>query len=113
MLDVLTVNALSTIMLLMAIEAMYPGKRWSTSFWTTPGTITPNWSGLAGATGMPDQAAFRPGLLPASQPDRTAMGVDAQAYHPQQVLSHFKDFSIAMLNIPARRRAQELARLLR
>ena len=26
--DVLTVNALSTIMLLMAIEAMYPGMRW-------------------------------------------------------------------------------------
>ena len=41
--DVLTVDALSTIMLLMAIEAMYPGMRWSTSSWTMPDTITRNW----------------------------------------------------------------------
>src|SRR4051794_23087204 len=44
--DVLTVDALSTIMLLMAIEAMYPGMRFSTSFSTMLATITPNWCRL-------------------------------------------------------------------
>jgi len=43
MLDVLVVNAASTIMLLMAIEAMYPGKRLSMYFWTTPGIIMRSW----------------------------------------------------------------------
>jgi hypothetical protein len=42
--DVLTVDALSTIMLLMANrgECIRAGG-WFTSFWTTPDTITQNW----------------------------------------------------------------------
>src|SRR5215210_9546167 len=38
---------------------------------------------LAGAAGVPDQAPLHPDLLPASGSDRTALGVDAQAHHPQ------------------------------
>ncbi len=42
--DVLAVDAASTIMLLMAIEAMYPGKRLvHPLLWTMPDTITRNW----------------------------------------------------------------------
>ena len=81
--DVLTVDAVSTIMLLMAIEAMYPGKR------LVP--LVPRQcqipsceigSGMAGAARVPDQTSLHPGLLPAPQPNRTTMGVDAQAHHP-------------------------------
>src|SRR5829696_4721942 len=38
---------------------------------------------LAGEAGLPDQAPLHPNLLPASGSDRTALGVDAQAHHPQ------------------------------
>jgi hypothetical protein len=41
--DVLTVDAVSTIMLLMAIEAMYPGKRLVHLFPDNAHTITRNW----------------------------------------------------------------------
>jgi hypothetical protein len=43
MLEVLVVNAASTVMLLMAIEAMYPGKRLIHVSWTMPGIITRSW----------------------------------------------------------------------
>ena len=43
-------------------------------------------AGMAGSAGVPDQAAFPPGLLPASEPDRAAMGRDAQEHHAQQML---------------------------
>jgi hypothetical protein len=41
MLEVLTVNAASTIALLTAIMFMFPLKRWTTSFSTAPSTIMP------------------------------------------------------------------------
>ena len=43
MIDVDTVNAISTIMLLMAIEGMYPGKRLIHLFLDNAATITPSW----------------------------------------------------------------------
>ena len=39
-------------------------------------------AGLAGAAGSPDQATLHPDLLPAPRPDRTTLGLDAQAHHP-------------------------------
>ena len=62
---------------------------------------------------MPDQASLHPGLLPASQPYRTTMGVDAQAHHPQQVLRQLQGFQHRNADLPARRRAEELGHLLR
>ena len=41
--------------------------------------------GLAIAARLPDQAAFRSGLLPAFEPDRTVMGRHAQSCHAQQI----------------------------
>ena len=97
--DVLTVDALSTILLLTAIEAMYPGMRLIHVFLDNAryhhAKLVQAW--LARPE-LPNQAPLRSGLLSASQPDRTIMGADAQTYHPQQVLRHFKDFSSAMLN---------------
>src|SRR5271169_4219508 len=106
--DVLTVDALSTIMLLMAIEAVDP---------RLPGQCQipsrETGSGVAGAAGSPDQTALHSGLLSAPQPDRTAMGVDAQTYHPQQVLQLLQGLQHRNAELPPRRRAPELAHLLR
>ena len=85
MLEALTVDAASTIMLLTAIEAMYPGKRMIIYFGQCPLSSRQTGAGLAGRAGAPDQAPLHSCLLPPSQPDRTALGVDAQACHPQPV----------------------------
>ena len=112
--DVLTVDALSTIMLLTAIEAMYPGMRFVHVFLDNAryhhAKLVQTW---LGSGGMPDQAAFCPGLLPASQFDRTAMGADAQAYHPQQVLRHLQGVQHRDTDLSPPGRANELAGLLR
>jgi len=84
MLEVATVNAASTIMLLMAIEAMYPSKRMIHLFLDNARYHHAKLvASLAGEAGLPDQAPLHPNLLPASGSDRTALGVDAQAHHPQ------------------------------
>ena len=108
--DVLTVDALSTIMLLMAIEATYPGMRWIHVFLDH---ASETGAAMAGAAGPPDQTALYSGLLSTPQPDRTAMGVDAQTYHPQQVLQLLQGLQQHNAQLPARRRAQKLAHLLR
>ncbi len=53
-------------------------------------------------------AAFCPGLLPASQFDRTAMGPDAPAHQPQQVLRHLQGVQHGDAGFPARGSAQEM-----
>ena len=60
MIEAATVNAISMIMLLRAIEAMYPQC-----------SLPPRQAGagLADATGVPDQAAFHPRVLSASGSD--------------------------------------------
>ena len=112
--DVLTVDALSTILLLTAIEAMYPRHAVDPHL---PGQCQipsrETGAGLAGAAGPPDQAALHPSLLPASQSDRTVMGVDAQTYHPQQMLQLIQGLQQRNAELPARRRAEELGHLLR
>jgi transposase len=70
-------------------------------------------AGMAGEAGVPDQASLHPGLLPASQPNRTAMGLDAQAHYSQQVLRQLQGFQHRNADLPARRRAEELGHLLR
>jgi hypothetical protein len=112
--DVLTVDALSTIMLLMAIEAMYPGMRWIHIFLDKARYHhAKTGANVAGAAGQTDQTALHSGLLSAPQPDRTRMGVDAQTYHPQQVLQLLQGLQHRNAELPPRRRAQELAHLLR
>ena len=112
--DVLTVDAVSTIMLLMAIEAICPGQAAGPPL---PGQCQipsrETGAGMAGEARVPDQASLHPGLLPASQPNRTTMGVDAQAHHPQQVLRQLQGFQHRNADLPARRRAEELGHLLR
>src|SRR4249919_1553498 len=112
--DVLTVDALSTIMLLMAVEAMYPGMRLIHVFLDNAryhhAKLVQAW--LA----RPEcriKLHFIPGLLPTSQSDRTSMGVDAQTHHPQQVLRLVQGLQHRNAELPAQRRAQELAHLLR
>ncbi len=86
MLEALTVDAASTIMLLTAIEAMYPGKRMIHLFLDNARYHhAKRVQALAGRAGAPDQARLHSCLLPPSQPNRTALGVDAQACHPQPV----------------------------
>jgi transposase len=47
-------------------------------------------AGMACATRVPDQAAFHPVLLPASQSDRAVVGPHAQKRHAQQMLRHMR-----------------------
>ena len=85
MLDVLAVNVASTIMLLMAIEAMYPGKRLIHVFLDNTryhhAKLVQQWLTRSGCP-----AALHPAILPASGPNRTTVGIDASALHPQQML---------------------------
>ena len=63
MIEAATVNAISMIMLLRAIEAMYPGKRLIHLF------VDNARYHHAKLTGVPDQAAFHPRVLSASGSD--------------------------------------------
>ncbi len=65
--------------------------------------------GMAGAAGVPDQTPLRSGILPASQPDREIVGIDAQEHHPQQVLRHFQGVQRRDADLLTRGRATELA----
>ena len=47
-------------------------------------------AGMACATRVPDQAAFHPVLLSASQSDRAVVGPHAQKRHAQQMLRHMR-----------------------
>ena len=112
--DVLTVDAVSTIMLLMAIEAMYPGKRLVHLFLDNAryhhAKLVQAW--LA----RPEcriKLHFIPAYCPHLNPYRTTMGVDAQAHHPQQVLRQLQGFQHRNADLPARRSAEELGHLLR
>ena len=91
-------DALSTIILLTAIEARYPGHavrpRLSGQCPLSPRETGP---GLAGETRLPDQAAFRPGLLSASQSNRTTMGLMHRHITHNKCYATFREFSTATL----------------
>ena len=83
MLEVETVDAASTIKLMIALLATYPRKRVIHLFLDNAryhhAKLVQAW---VGATRLPDQAPLHPDVLPAPRPDRTALGFDAQAHHP-------------------------------
>ena len=98
MLEVETVDAASTIMLMMATAGDVSAQAGDPSVsGQRPLPSREAGAGLAGATRLPDQASLHPDVLPASGPDRTAMGLDAQARHPQRVPRDIRDFSDAIL----------------
>ena len=66
---------------------------------------------MAGAARPPHQAAFRPRLLPAFEPDRALMGRHAQEHDAQQVLRDLQRIRRRDARLPARRRAQKMARI--
>src|SRR5215472_13569 len=91
MLEVATVNAVSTIMLLMAIETMYPGKRLIHVFLDNARYHHAKVrAAVAGLARMSHQAAFHSSLLSASRCHRAIVGVDAPACHAQQVLRELR-----------------------
>ena len=112
--DVLTVDAMSTIMLLMAIEAMYPGMRLIHVFLDNAryhhAKLVQAWLAQPGRR---IKLHFIPAYCPHLNPIERLMGVDAQAHHPQQVLQLLQGLQHRDAELPARRRAQELAHLLR
>ena len=87
----------STITLLMAIAATYPRKRMIHLFLDNAryhhAKRVKAWLEQAG---VPDQTTLCSRLLSPSQPDRTAMGADAQD-HPQPMPRTIRRFSDAML----------------
>ena len=77
MIEAETIDAASTIRLLEALEMLYPLLAVIHVFLDNAAIITPGlckigWPSLAA------KAAFHPGLLPAFEPDRAAVGRDAQ-----------------------------------
>jgi transposase len=114
MIEAATVNAISMIMLLRAIEAMYPGKRMIHLFvGQRPLPPRQAGAGVAGATGMPHQAPLHPRLLSAPGFDRTALGLDAQACHPQSMSCDVRRLQSGDPHVPARGGAQKMGYLLR
>ena len=105
--DVLTVDAISTIMLLMAIEARYPGMRFVHVLLDNAryhhAKLVQAWLARPGCR----ISCISSGLLPALQFDRTAMGADAPAYHPQQMLRHLQGVQHRNADLPARGSAQD------
>ena len=111
--DVLTVNALITIMLLMAIEAMYPSMRLIHVFLDNAryhhAKLVQAW------LVRPEcriKLHFVPAYSPHLNPIVSIMGVDAPTHHPQQMLRHVQGFQHRNAELPAQRRAQELAHIL-
>ena len=68
---------------------------------------------MAGTVGMPDPAALHPVILPASGSNRTIVGIDAPALHPQQMLRWVQGFHSCGTDFSAREGAAKLACLLR
>ncbi len=102
MLDVLVVNAASTIMLLMAIELMYPGKRLIHVFLDNARCPSREaGAAMVGAIRLSHPAALHPVILPASRPDRTIVGLDAPALHSQQMLCRVQGFQSCGTNVSA------------
>jgi transposase len=84
MIEVETVDAASTIRLLESIRGVLSdaGSHPCLSRQRTLSSREDS-AGLARSAGATNKAALHPALLPASEPDRAAMGRDAQACHAQ------------------------------
>src|SRR5208282_5389514 len=68
---------------------------------------------MAVAARMPHRAAFPADLLPASEPDRAAVGRDAQERHAQQMLRNMRGVRRSDPGFPARSGSQEVGRIVR
>ena len=113
--DVLTVDAMSTIMVLMAIEAMHPGKRLVHLFLDNAryhhAKLVQAWLARPGCR---IKLHFVPAYCPHSQPDRTTMGAAMHKHTTHnKCYSTFQGLQHCDADLPARRRAEELAHLLR
>lgn len=86
MIEAQTIDAMSTIRLLESLEAPYPSMACIHVFLDNALSSRQSREGMAVAAGMPHQVALPPPLLPASEPDRAAMGRHAQEHHAQQNL---------------------------
>jgi len=97
--DVLTVDALSTIMLLMAIEATYPGMRWIHVFLDNAryhhAKLVQAWLAQPGRR---IKLHFIPAYCPHLNPIERLWGLMHRHTTHNKCYSCFKDFSIAMLN---------------
>ena len=97
--DVLTVDALSTILLLMAIEAMYPGMRWIHVFLDNAryhhAKLVQAWLGQPGRR---IKLHFIPAYCPHLNPIERLWGLMHRHTTHNKCYSSFKDFSSAMLN---------------
>ena len=96
--DVLTVDAVSTIMLLMAIEAMYPGKRLVHLFLDNAryhhAKLVQAWLARPGCR---IKLHFIPAYCPHLNPIERLWGLMHKHTTHNKCYSSFKDFSIAML----------------
>ena len=97
--DVLTVNALSTIMLLMAIEAMYPGMRLIHVFLDNAryhhAKLVQAWLARSDCR---IKLHFVPAYSPHLNPIERLWGLMHRHTTHNKCYATFKDFSIAMLN---------------
>ena len=112
MIEAETIDAMSTIRLLESLELLYPLMACIHVFLDNAryhhAKLVKQW--LA-RPGMSDQAAFPPRLLPASEPDRAAMGRDAQEHHAQQILRHLQRVRRSDPEFPARQSPQKLGQI--
>src|SRR5947209_1744106 len=114
MIEATTIDALSSIALLMAIALMYPTKRLISRLSRQCQVPScPARSGMAGQTRVPDQGALHSELLPAPRSDRAAMGTDASTRDPQPRLRDLQRLLPIRSVFPARGGAEKLGRLLR
>ncbi len=114
MIEAETIDAASTIRLMVALLALYPRKRVVHLFLDSArghrARLVQQWLAQQGGR---DQASLHPGLLPPSRSDRTAVGADAQARHPQPMPWDICRLPGRDPGVPARGGAQKLARALR
>ncbi len=91
MIEVETVDAMSTIRLLESLESLYPLMACIHVFLDNAryhhAKLVKQWLSRPGCR---IKLHFLPGLLPASESDRAVMGRDAQEYHAQQNLRHLQ-----------------------
>ena len=91
MIEVVTVDADSTIRLWNAIEALYPLLALIDVFLDNARYHHARLcAGMACSTGVPDQAAFHSVLLPALNPIERLLGPHAQKRHAQQMLRNMR-----------------------
>lgn len=109
-----TVDAVSTIALFTAMEALYPTLTLIHLFLDNAryhhATLVRQWLARPSCR---HQAPFHSDLLPASEPHRAPLGTDAQEHYAQSMLQRLRRFPNIHVGLPARHRAEKLARTLR